>query len=109
MGSAAGGFWRRIRRFTLSGHQCWFAVPPTAWCAVFITGQVAADGSSLVTVVPCSSLLMSLPDGDEGRGCLRIERCSPAGSGAEGQPRRRAPTGGALTPVDDFGLVDVVA
>src|SRR4051812_27338605 len=72
---------------------------PTAWCAALSTGHVAVDGSSLVVTVPCSSLLMSLLG--------RWWRCS------NGLARRSGVaggvlTGGALTPVDDFGLVDAV-
>jgi hypothetical protein len=52
MGSFCGWFWRKTLRFKLSGHQCWFAVIPTAWCAAFITGHVATVGSSLVVTVP---------------------------------------------------------
>ena len=63
----------------LSGHQCWLAVIPTAWCAASSTGHVAVDGSSLVVTVPCSSLLMSLLGRWWGDGSNVVARRSRAG------------------------------
>ena len=63
MGSISGEFLASGRRFSWSGHQCWFAIEPMAAWVWLITGHLACRRalSAVVAVAPASSLLMVVP------------------------------------------------
>src|ERR1039458_6771994 len=98
MGSISGEFLASGRRFSWSGHQCWFASEPMAALGWLITGHFGAGvpPSAMGAAEPATSLLMVVPHlthAADGSG--RLPSCRLAAVWQAGR-----------APVDDLGLVD---